>query len=206
MALFFYTMDKIEIIGAIIGIIYLILEYKANSWLWLFGVLMPLFYIYIFFQNTLYANAAINVYYVGICIYGFFCWQKKKGESAKGEGEVIASMPKKYLWPIIGLLVVCTGVIAWILNLLGESEMAILDGFTAALNVVGMYMLAKGWYQQWICWIIIEPIMVVISIAQGMYPTAVMYLVYCVIAVLGYYRWKREAIGAKGGNDNKSIE
>lgn len=190
-------MDKIEIIGAIIGIIYLILEYKANSWLWLFGVLMPLFYIYLFFHNTLYANAVINIYYVGASIYGFWNWKKMEAEKAKGQmdegASVISSMPKRAWWPILGLLAICTAVLTWVLQLLGESNVALLDGFTAALNVVGMYMLAKGWYQQWLCWIIVEPIMVILSLMTGMYPTAVMYLVYCVIAVLGYLRWRREA-------------
>lgn len=208
-------MDKIEIIGAIIGIIYLILEYKANSWLWLFGVLMPLFYIYLFFHNTLYANAVINIYYVGASIYGFWNWKKMKDGKIKeeratdGEASVISSMPKRAWWPIVGLLALCTAAIAWVLHLLGESEMAVLDGFTAALNVVGMYMLAKGWYQQWLCWIIVEPIMVILSLMTGMYPTAVMYLVYCVIAVLGYRRWRKEYERGKeerieGGKDGKN--
>jgi len=41
-------MQTIEIIGAVIGIIYLILEYKANKWLWPVGVLMPIVYVWIF--------------------------------------------------------------------------------------------------------------------------------------------------------------
>lgn len=184
-------MDTIEIIGAIVGIIYLILEYKANPWLWLFGLLMPLFYIYLFFKNELYANAVINVYYVCASIYGILCWKGIIG-SKKNEESPITAMPRKVLLPLLAITAVLTVGLALTLQWLGESQVAWLDGFTAALNVVGMFMLAKGWYQQWICWIIVEPIMVVMSLITGMYPTAVMYLVYCVIAVMGYVRWKNE--------------
>lgn len=184
-------MDTIEIIGAIVGIVYLILEYKANPWLWLFGLLMPLFYIYLFFKNELYANAVINVYYVCASIYGILCWKGIIG-SKKNEESPITAMPRKVLLPLLAITVVLTVGLAITLQWLGESQVAWLDGFTAALNVVGMFMLAKGWYQQWICWIIVEPIMVVMSLITGMYPTAVMYLVYCVIAVMGYVRWKNE--------------
>lgn len=183
--------DTIEIIGAIVGIAYLILEYKANPWLWLFGLLMPLFYIYLFFRNALYANAVINIYYVGASVYGLLCWRGWIGGKSKDESP-ISSMPRKALMPLVAITALVTIALALVLKQLGESEAAWLDGFTAALNVVGMFMLARGWYQQWICWIIVEPVMVVMSILTGMYPTAVMYLVYCVIAVMGYLRWKKE--------------
>ena len=56
-------MQTLEIIGAIIGLIYLYLEYKANKWLWLFGVIMPVVYNFIFNQSKFYADMGINAYY-----------------------------------------------------------------------------------------------------------------------------------------------
>lgn len=189
--LFGLQVNLFEAVGAIVGIIYLLLEYKAHPWLWFFGLLMPLFYIYIFFDQHLYANAAINVYYVGASIYGILCWRGLIG-SKQSDASPIASMPRKALAPLVAVTAVLTIALALVLEQLGESEAVWLDGFTAALNIVGMFMLARGWYQQWICWIIVEPVMVAMSLLTGMYPTAVMYMVYCVIAVLGYLRWKKE--------------
>ena len=180
-----------ETFGAAVGIVYLLLEYKAHPWLWFFGLLMPLFYIFIFFDQHLFANGLINVYYVGASIYGILCWRGIIGNK-KREESPIGSMPRKALLPVVGVTVALTAVLTLVLQWLGESEVAWLDGFTAALNVVGMFMLARGWYQQWICWIIVEPVMVVMSLLSGMYPTVVMYVVYSVIAVLGYVRWKKE--------------
>lgn len=189
--LFGLHINLFEALGAIVGIIYLLLEYKAHPWLWFFGLLMPLFYIYIFFSQHLYANAAINVYYVGASVYGILCWRGIIG-SKKEEESPISTMPRRALLPILAATAALTILLAIVLNKLGESQAIWLDGFTAALNIIGMFMLARGWYQQWICWIIVEPVMVVMSLIIGMYPTAVMYLVYCVIAVMGYLRWKRE--------------
>lgn len=44
-------MEYIEIAGAVIGLLYLYLEYRASVYLWPVGVVMPLFYIYIFFVS-----------------------------------------------------------------------------------------------------------------------------------------------------------
>lgn len=191
--LFGITMPVIEAIGAVVGTIYIILEYKASSWLWLFGLLMPLFYIYLFFSNHVYANALINVYYVIISFYGIFSWKKMK-ESTSQEEELlhIQSFPKKHYPLLILSTLALTAILAFILRQLGESEVALLDGLTASLNIVGMWMLAKKYYQQWICWIIIEPIMVVLSLKTHMFPTAVMYFIYCFIAVMGYRKWKKD--------------
>lgn len=189
--LFGLQMSFVEAVGAVVGIIYLVLEYKANAWLWLFGLLMPLFYIYLFFKNTLYANAAINIYYVAASVYGLLCWRGLIGSKGQGESP-ITSMPKGLWLPLAAIVLGLAGLLGWLLGYLGESQAALLDGFTSALSVVGMWMLAKGYYQQWLCWIVVEPVMVVMSIITGMYPTAVMYLVYCVIAVMGYLRWKRQ--------------
>ena len=49
----------IEIIGAVIGLVYLYCEYKAHISLWIVGIVMAVFYIYIYFRSGLFANAGI---------------------------------------------------------------------------------------------------------------------------------------------------
>ena len=55
----------IEIIGTVIGLAYLYLEYKASVWLWPVGILMSIFYVFIFFHGKFYADAAVYLYYIG---------------------------------------------------------------------------------------------------------------------------------------------
>src|SRR5690554_2849532 len=69
-------MQTIEIIGAVVGLLYLYLEYKANRWLWPVGVLMPIVYIWIFFQSKFYADMGVNVYYFFASIYGWIRWNR----------------------------------------------------------------------------------------------------------------------------------
>ena len=71
-----------EIIAAIIGTIYIILEYKASPWLWFFNIIMALMYVYVFYDYGVYAQMLIQVYYVFIGVYGWLEWKgvRKKGE------------------------------------------------------------------------------------------------------------------------------
>ena len=81
----------------------------------------------------------------------------------------------------------------WLLRHLGESQYPMLDGFSSALSIVGMWMVAQKWWQQWFCWLIVEPIMVVLFWLSGNYASAVLYVVYEVFCILGIYSWYRRS-------------
>lgn len=67
----------IDIVGTIIGLIYLWLEYRASIWLWLFGVIMPIVNAWLYFHKGLYADFGMESYYVLAAIYGYLVWRSK---------------------------------------------------------------------------------------------------------------------------------
>ena len=181
-------MQTIEILGALIGLAYILLEYKANPWMWLCGVVMPVIYVYLYFRHGLYANAAFNIYNIVISAYGL--WQWKRGGGDGGEAP-IRSFPRRG-WPWLALVVAAlTAGLTLLLSQLHESQVPLLDGLTTCLSIVGMWMLARKYYQQWLCWLIVEPLMMAMCIATGMWATALLYAIYEVIAVKGYLHWKQ---------------
>ena len=68
--------DAIEIVAAGIMLLYLWLEYRASIWLWPVGVVIPAFYIYIYYVNKFYADMGVNVYYLFASAYGWYRWQR----------------------------------------------------------------------------------------------------------------------------------
>ena len=62
------------------GLVYLYLEYKASVYLWIASVIMPAIYLVVFYGAGLYADTAINIYYLGIAVYGWFAWKYSGGE------------------------------------------------------------------------------------------------------------------------------
>lgn len=65
----------LEIIGTIVGILYLWLEYRASIYLWIAGIIMPAVYIFVYYEAGLYADFSINIYYMGAAIYGWMMWK-----------------------------------------------------------------------------------------------------------------------------------
>jgi len=183
----------IEIVGAVIGLIYLYLEYKANFWLWPVGILMSLFYLVIFYHGKFYADAAVNLYYIAANCYGLALWGKHriKHEKIVVDELPITRTPRKYFLPLILAFAGLWLAIFLVLHRFTDSPVPVGDAFTTALSIVAMWMLAKKYLEQWLLWIAVDLVSTILYVWKGLYPTAVLYAIYTIVAVLGYFRWRK---------------
>lgn len=181
-------METLEILGTFIGLIYLWLEYKASIYLWVVGIIMPAIYIFVYYEVGLYADAGINIYYLLAAIYGWVIWNFKGKNSRKGELP-ISHTPVKIIWPLILVFTVSFLGIAWILILFTNSTVPWLDSFTTALSIVGMWMLAQKYLEQWLVWIGVDIVSSGLYIYKELNFTAALYIIYTIIAIFGYLKW-----------------
>ena len=185
----------IEIVGAVIGLAYLILEYKANVWLWPVGIVMSVFYVIIYVTGGFYADAALQVYYIGANAYGLFVWTAaKRGKSDERPTDEleISNTPKRLFLPLSLAAAGLWLLIFLILYFFTDSPVPVGDAFTTALSIVAMWMLSRKYLEQWLLWIVVDVTCVALYLWKGLYPTAILYIVYVAVATLGYFRWKKE--------------
>lgn len=181
----------LEIIGTIVGLAYLWLEYRASIYLWIASIIMPAIYIFVYYEAGLYADFGINIYYLGAAIYGWLVW--KFGHSSDGESKEmpITHMPKRS-WLKAGVVyMVAQLFIAWILINFTDSDVPWWDAFTTALSIVGMWMLARKYLEQWWVWIVVDAVCVGLYIYKELYFTAGLYGLYAIIAIFGWLNWKK---------------
>jgi nicotinamide mononucleotide transporter len=185
-------MDKFEIFAAAVGLLYLWLEYRANRWLWLTGIVMPLCYIYIFYESKFYAGMGVNIYYLFASAYGWWKWNR---HSKNDEAEFkIRKIPLTIIWKLAIVSVILYIAIVSVLKFT-DSEVVCSDAFINALSIVGMWMLAQKFIEQWWIWFVVNAVSVGVYFNSGLKATAVMYAVYAAVSVLGYLNWRR--IGRK---------
>lgn len=186
-------MNYLEILGTVVGVIYLILEYRASIYLWIAGIIMPAIYIFVYYQAGLYADFGINVYYLLAAVYGWVLWRWKKGDNDIVEKAdlPITKMSGRYYFPLIVVFVVSWLGIAYILANYTNSDVVWLDSFTTALSIVGMWMLAHKYIEQWLAWIAVDVVSSGLYVYKELYFTAVLYAVYAIIAIFGYIKWKQ---------------
>lgn len=194
----------LEIIGTLVGLLYLWLEYRASIYLWIAGIIMPAIYIFVYYDAGLYADFGINIYYLGAAIYGWMMWKygtflRRKllrRETAQQEELPITRMPLRYLLPLTAIFVVTLIGIAYILINFTDSNVPWLDSFTTALSIVGMWMLARKYVEQWWTWIGVDAVSTGLYIYKGLDFTAALYGLYTIIAIFGYFKWKKMMVNS----------
>lgn len=185
------TLDlAFEIIGTIVGILYLYYEYKANALVWIMGAIMPALSLIVYYNAGLYADFGINIYYLIAAIYGYISWTFHKSRKEKKELPII-STPLKYYIPTSITVIILFIIIFYILINFTDSNVPFWDSLTTALSVIAMWMMARKYIEQWIVWIAVNIISVGLYIYKDIYFYAVLYAIYSIIAIFGYYNWKK---------------
>jgi nicotinamide mononucleotide transporter len=159
---------------------------------------MPAIYIFVYYDSGFYADMGINVYYLLAGIYGWVLWRVKARRGGKERGDEhafpITHTPVRYVVPLIIVSAIFFVVIAYILIHFTDSTVPYGDSFTTALSITALWMLARKYVEQWLVWIAVDAVCGGLYLYKGLYPTAVLYLLYAVIAVAGYIKWRKMAI------------
>ena len=182
-----------EFLGFSVGLLYLWWEYHANPKVWLASGGMPAISMWIYYSKGLYADFAINIYYLVIAVYGFIIWTHGSHTSDSGEKTVQPiSHPTPMVW--LGAMLsagVLWGAIWFVLVNYTDSTVPVADSFTTALSIVGLWMLAKKYAEQWLVWFIVDIVCCGLYFYKGLYFYSTLYCIYTVIALLGYRKWLR---------------
>ena len=184
----------LDILGTITGLVYIYQEYKANIYLWLTGIIMPVIYIFVYLDAHLYADFGMQVYYVLAAVYGFLTWQwnkfMKKGDGSRHTEELpITHMPLRAVIPAVAVFLVMWVGIYYILILFTNSTVPVLDSFGNALSIIGLWALARKYVEQWLIWIVADIELSALYVYKDIPFTAMLYALYVVIAVAGYRKW-----------------
>lgn len=183
----------VEIFGAVTGIAYVILEIRRNIFLWPLGILTSAVYIIVFGRTGFYANMGLQVYYLVISIYGWYRWQKpQETMQAEEKRDVRRIGAVTAVWCILAAAALW-GVLWFVLDRATDSPVPLWDGLIASLSVVATWMLTRKYLEQWYVWIVANAIAVVVYMTSGLYPTAILFFVYFVMAIVGVFKWRQEA-------------
>jgi nicotinamide mononucleotide transporter len=180
----------VEVTAAVLGIVYIFLSIKQHILTWPVGLLTSALYIYVFFVSKFYADMALQGYYVAVSFYGWYLWLK--GNPGK-EPSLDVSRTPRHLW--LWLLLVSVGsflLIEFVLQHYTDSPIPVGDAITTALSLVATWMLARKYIEHWLIWIFVDAFSTLLYAFKGLWPTVVLFSVYTVMAVAGYYQWRKE--------------
>ena len=182
----------LDITTTVLGLAYILLEYKASIWMWAVGAVMQLLGIVLYYQKGLYADCGMEFYYMAMTVYGWWCWRSKHQTSdIKHHASPITHIPVQLALLWTAIFCVLWFAICWLLTNFTDSTVPVADAFTTALSLVGIWALAHKYLEQWFVWIAVDVVTCVLYFHKDIPFKASLYALYVVIAIFGYLRWRR---------------
>jgi nicotinamide mononucleotide transporter len=183
------TLNYLEVIGSILGIVYVILATKQNIWCWYAGIINVTIYIFVFIDARLYGDMALQIFYLVMSFYGWYEWKFSKTVKSKKLG--ISNINRKLFLLVFVITVILSIGFGYLLTFT-NTDVPHWDGVTTALGLIGTWMTARKYLENWLVWIVANILCVGIYFYKGLYPTVGFYTIITILAVIGYFKWKKE--------------
>ena len=183
-------MTTYEAIAMILAIAYILLAVKQSLWCWPAAFVSTLIYTILFFDVSLLMDSALNAYYLIMAVYGWYSW-KYGGKLQELELEVSSYGLIKNI-KIIFVLTLISLAFGYVMANYTSADFAYIDSFTTVFAVFTTYMLAKKILENWVYWIVIDVVSIYIYIQKGLNLTAILFVIYTVLAFVAFKKWKEE--------------
>ena len=184
----------IETIAVATGLLSVWYSKKINVLVFPIGIISVLLYVFIFIKNGLFANAVINFLYFVISVFGWWNWVKDNGQQTTDNSRQSASLSVTFLnkrQRVLTLAIVI--ILLFISKIFTADTPTFLDYFTGVLGLGGMLLTALKKVENWVLYLLCDIILIPLCIVNGLYLTVLQYIIYAIIAVMGYISWSEEA-------------
>ncbi len=179
----------LESAGVVSGILCVWLAAKNNIWNWPIAIISVAIYIVIFLEAKLYADTGLQVYFLGMNIYGWYFWSRKAKDAPRVP---VKRISKTELLISLACIALFTALLGFFLFKQTDAAFPFIDSFCTACSLVAQVFLARKVLENWLIWIFVDIIYVGVYLAKDLQLTAGMYALYIYIALSGYLAWRAE--------------
>lgn len=195
----------LEISGTLFGILSVYFSIKKQILVFPTGIISTLIYVYLLFIFGLLGDMLINFYYTVMSIYGWWLWSQSKLEnnSILPEKATRQDVKKSVIlfvssFVLVSMVYYFKPFLDYNLDYEGASLVTTqfnwanaVDIFLTSVFLVGMWLMAKKRIENWWFWIVGDFISIPMYINKEMYITCFQYVVFTIMAIVGYYQWRK---------------
>ena len=175
-----------EAVAVVLGILYLLLAVRENIWCWYAAFLSTAIFGFLFWDVNLIMESGLQVYYLIMAVYGW--WQWRPGTQGESALQIQRWRWQRHL-QAAALVSALAAVSGFWLQQNTAAAMPFLDSFTTWGAVLTTWMVTQKILENWLYWLLIDGLSIILYLDRGLYLTALLFLVYIIIAIFGYRQW-----------------
>lgn len=184
-------MNPYEAVGVAFGVASVYLLARQRIWGWPVGLVNVALFIVVFYDARLYADAALQVVYVVLCLYGWRTWA---GVGQADGALAAAHAPWRALVGLLVLGLVSSVAIGAAIGRHTDASLPWVDASTTSFSLVAQWMQTRKWIENWWLWIVVDVIYVGMYLMKALYLTAGLYLIFVMLAGMGLVEWRRSML------------
>lgn len=177
----------IEWLAFLFGVSQVVLAWLNKLLNFWFGLFSVCFYTYLFYGGGLYAESLLNLYYIFISIWGILSWQKKESTTI-----AISTLSIKQWMYSFFIAAIVWFILYIVLVRFTDSTVPVWDALVSSLAWVGSWLLVRRKLENWLLLSLSNVLAIPLQWSKGLELTALLTVIYLLIGILGYLRWKKE--------------
>ncbi|MET9605764.1 nicotinamide riboside transporter PnuC [Streptomyces sp. NPDC006512] len=179
-----------EILGFATGAVCVWLVGRQHVANWPVGIANNVFFIVLFTQAGLYADAGLQIVFIALAAFGWWTWTHGGGPGTAGALPVRRTTRAEWAW-LIAAGAVGTTALTLLLDRVTDSTVPFWDALTTALSLMATYGQCRKRLESWWLWIAADLVYVPLYAYKGLYLTSVLYTGFLALCVAGLIGWRR---------------
>ena len=176
-----------EPIAVALALAYVVFAIKERRFAWVLAAVSAALYLRIFFLVGLVMEASLQVFYILMAVYGWIAW---------GRDQSTVQLPIQR-WPVSLHLMLLAGVLllgtalGLLMSQFTNATLPIPDSITTLAALLATWMVARKVLENWLWWIGIDLLSIVLFSNRGLDLTALLFAGYVVLAAAGWLSWRQ---------------
>ncbi|MFA9216304.1 MAG: nicotinamide riboside transporter PnuC [Sphingomonadaceae bacterium] len=165
----------------------IVLAGRNNVHSWWLGVLGCSMFAALFYSVNLYADVALQLFFIITCLIGWHQWRRGRGGSLP-----IARARLAALVVMVAIALLATLAYGLLLQTYTNAYAPFIDSAVLAFSIVAQLLLMGRRVESWPFWLLVNTISVPLYASRGLHLTALLYAAYWVNALVSWYYWRRQ--------------
>jgi nicotinamide mononucleotide transporter len=178
----------VEVCAVILALAYVILAIFQRRLCWIAAIASASLYMLIFWRVRLYLEAALQVFYIAMAMYGWFTWQQKDDQSQA----TIRTWSQKQHTVACSALVFLSLLIGSAMDRWTDAASPFVDAATTVSALLATWMVARKLLENWLYWIAIDLASIGLYLSRDLSLTAALFAGYVLLAAWGYRTWRAQ--------------
>jgi nicotinamide mononucleotide transporter len=184
----YLSANRLEMLAAAFGIASVWLSTREHILSWPTALVNVALYFVVFRNAALYADMWLQAIYFALSIYGWYEW--KFGGAGRTELPVSRATARQAV-VLVPIGVAAASALALYFERHTDAALPWVDSTLSVTSLIAQWMMTRKLAENWLVWIVADIAYVAMFLSKALYVTAGLYAVFLVLAIKGWFDWRR---------------